>query len=233
MVCWRTWNPLSTEIVFYYCVTFQTSTNVSRVRWSPERTILITTATRTPTVPTPRARSTARATRATLGTESRVSVGYDVLSFRIILAAVARVSIEDFKPCLSRPSRLLWTVPIKVPSGEHPLVPEKWTHHRGWWSGMPQSKRGPCLVAGHVPTLPWVRSRVWVRVGLGSGLASGRGWVGTWPVNRLDPKTTWTLTNSHVFSYSTRSDDTWLSWKQQIRSRWKCMGEGGSARGVW
>ena len=25
---------------------------------------------------------------------------------------------------------------------------------------------GPCLVAGHLPTLPWVRSRVWVRVGL-------------------------------------------------------------------
>ena len=39
---------------------------------------------------------------------------------------------------------------------------------------------GPCSVAGHVPTLPWVRSRVWVRVGLESGLASGKGWVGTW-----------------------------------------------------
>ena len=33
---------------------------------------------------------------------------------------------------------------------------------------------------GHVP-------RVHVRVGLGSGLASGKGWVGTCPVNRLDP----------------------------------------------
>ena len=45
-----------------------------------------------------------------------------------------------------------------------------------------------CSVAGHVPTLPWVRSaRVWVRVGLESGLASGKGWVGTWPVTRLGP----------------------------------------------
>ena len=39
----------------------------------------------------------------------------------------------------------------------------------------------PCSVAGHVPTLPWVRSRVWVRVKLGSGLASRKGRVGTWP----------------------------------------------------
>ena len=31
---------------------------------------------------------------------------------------------------------------------------------------------GPCSVAGHVPPLPWLRSRVWVRVGLGS---QGRG----------------------------------------------------------
>ena len=46
---------------------------------------------------------------------------------------------------------------------------------------------GPCSVAGHVPTLPWVRSRVRVRVRLGSGLASGKGWIGTWPVTRLDP----------------------------------------------
>ena len=30
-------------------------------------------------------------------------------------------------------------------------------------------------------------SSVWVRVRLGSGIASGKGWVGTWPVNRLDP----------------------------------------------
>ena len=46
---------------------------------------------------------------------------------------------------------------------------------------------GPCSVAGHVPTLPWVRSRVWVRVRLGSGQASGKGRVGTWPVKRFDP----------------------------------------------
>ena len=46
---------------------------------------------------------------------------------------------------------------------------------------------GPCSVAGHVPTLPWLTSRVWVRVGLGSGLAAGKGWVGTWPGTRLDP----------------------------------------------
>ena len=38
------------------------------------------------------------------------------------------------------------------------------------------------------PPLPWVRSRVWVRVRLGSGLASGKGWVGTWPLTRLDLK---------------------------------------------
>ena len=31
------------------------------------------------------------------------------------------------------------------------------------------------------------RSRVLVRVRIGSGLASGKGWVGTWPVIRLDP----------------------------------------------
>ena len=37
----------------------------------------------------------------------------------------------------------------------------------------------------NIPTLPWVRSRVWAKVGLGSGQASGEGWVGTWPVNRL------------------------------------------------
>ena len=44
---------------------------------------------------------------------------------------------------------------------------------------------GPCASAGHVPTLPRVRSRVLVSVG--SGLASGRGWVGMWPATRLDP----------------------------------------------
>ena len=31
------------------------------------------------------------------------------------------------------------------------------------------------LFAGHVPTIPWVRSRVWIRVRLGSGIASERG----------------------------------------------------------
>ena len=49
---------------------------------------------------------------------------------------------------------------------------------------------GPCSVAGHVLTLPWVRSRVAVRVRLGSGLASGKGWVSMWPVTRFDPTTT-------------------------------------------
>ena len=38
-----------------------------------------------------------------------------------------------------------------------------------------EAKFGPCMVAGHVPTLPWVKSRVWVKVRLGAGLASGRG----------------------------------------------------------
>ena len=37
---------------------------------------------------------------------------------------------------------------------------------------------------GHLSTLPWVRSRVWIRVGLGP--ATGKGWVGMWPVTRLD-----------------------------------------------
>ena len=46
---------------------------------------------------------------------------------------------------------------------------------------------GLCSVAGHVSTLPWLRSMVWVRVGLGSGPATAKGWVGTWPVNRLNP----------------------------------------------
>ena len=46
---------------------------------------------------------------------------------------------------------------------------------------------GPCSV-------PWVRARVWVRVTLGFGLATGNGWVGTWPVTRLDP--------SHCLTYT-------------------------------
>ena len=57
---------------------------------------------------------------------------------------------------------------------------------------LPKSS-GPYSVVGHVPTLPWFRSSVWVRVGLGLGQASGKGWVGTWPVNRLDLKVTWWL----------------------------------------
>ena len=44
-----------------------------------------------------------------------------------------------------------------------------------------------CSVASHGPTLSWVRSRFWVRVGLGSGLDSGKGrMVGTWHVNRFE-----------------------------------------------
>ena len=35
--------------------------------------------------------------------------------------------------------------------------------------------KGPC--SDDVPTLPWVRSRVWVKVELGSELATGKGWV--------------------------------------------------------
>ena len=67
----------------------------------------------------------------------------------------------------------------------------------GWWllwnkwnpfaETVKVSNQGPCSVESHIPSLPWVRSRVWVRVGLGSGLASGKGWVGTWPLTRLDP----------------------------------------------
>ena len=41
--------------------------------------------------------------------------------------------------------------------------------------------RATCL------TLTWVTSTFWVKVTLGSGIASGKGWVGTWPVTRLDP----------------------------------------------
>ena len=50
-----------------------------------------------------------------------------------------------------------------------------------------EQNRTGMKIAGHVPTLPWVRSEVSVRVRLGSGLASGKWWVGTWPVTRLDP----------------------------------------------
>ena len=52
---------------------------------------------------------------------------------------------------------------------------------------------------GHILTLPWVRSKVSVRVKLGSELAAGKGWVGMWPVTRLDPKTEalcWTVTSN-------------------------------------
>ena len=36
-------------------------------------------------------------------------------------------------------------------------------------------------------TLPQVKLRVWVRVGMGLGSASRKGWVGMWPATRLDP----------------------------------------------
>ena len=39
----------------------------------------------------------------------------------------------------------------------------------------------PCAVAGHVPALPWFRFKFWVRVGLGLGLASRKGWEGGGP----------------------------------------------------
>ena len=49
-----------------------------------------------------------------------------------------------------------------------------------WNPGWIVGTCGPCI-----PTLPWVRFRVWVRVGL--ELASREGWVGTWPATGLDP----------------------------------------------
>ena len=58
----------------------------------------------------------------------------------------------------------------------HPLAPG--VGYQGY------CEMGPCSVTGHAPILPWVRSRVWGRVRLGSGLASGEGWVGRWPVTR-------------------------------------------------
>ena len=50
------------------------STNASRRKSQMGSVICSTTATQTPTAPTPRARSTARATQATLETESRALV---------------------------------------------------------------------------------------------------------------------------------------------------------------
>ena len=50
----------------------------------------------------------------------------------------------------------------------------------------------PCTVAGHIPTLPWVRFRVWVRVE-GLGVATREGWVGMWPATRLDPIRTFSV----------------------------------------
>ena len=45
------------------------------------------------------------------------------------------------------------------------------------------------LIAGDAPTLPWVRSRVWVWVGAGLGLALREGWVETSPETCIDPPT--------------------------------------------
>ena len=45
----------------------------------------------------------------------------------------------------------------------------------------------PPALTSLMPTLPWVRFRCWVRVGLWLGLASREGWVGTWPATKLDP----------------------------------------------
>ena len=47
---------------------------------------------------------------------------------------------------------------------------------------------GPCLVASHVPTLSWVRSRVCLRVGLRASVREGVG--RDVAINRLDPKST-------------------------------------------
>ena len=72
---------------------------------------------------------------------------------------------------------------------------------------------GPCSVMGHVTTLPWVRSGVWVRVRLGSRLASGKGWVGTWLTNRLDPnKGSLVLKSNKIICAIMLS---------QIKSKWK------------
>ena len=45
------------------------------------------------------------------------------------------------------------------------------------------------VVSGDTPTLPWVRSRVWVgaELGLGLGLALWEGWVDTSPESWIDP----------------------------------------------
>ena len=74
---------------------------------------------------------------------------------------------------------------------------------------------GPCSVAGHAPPLPWVMSRVWVRVRLGSGLALGK-WVGTWPVNRLDPN------QSLVNATSNRRSTGCPSLSQPSTALWCC-----------
>ena len=52
----------------------------------------------------------------------------------------------------------------------------------------PLEEFGSIQVPGDIPTLPWVRSRVWVGVGagLGLGLALREGWVDTSPKTWLD-----------------------------------------------
>ena len=107
-------------------------------------------------------------------------IGRILLSTAILRAQPSQVRARSNEPISTRSlgrSALSFTTLISVSA------------FRGSQANMPSTKCGYCSVAGHVPTLPWVRSRVWVRVGLGSGLATGKGWVGTWPVlTRFDPK---------------------------------------------
>ena len=75
---------------------------------------------------------------------------------------------------------------------------------------------GPCSIAGHVPTLPLVRSRVWVRVRLGSGLATEKGWVGMWPVTRLVPKSVYndeSVLPPQVFGIGSVAQMVLSNWK--------------------
>ena len=46
---------------------------------------------------------------------------------------------------------------------------------------------GSIQVSGDALILPWVRSRVWVRTGLGLELAVREGWVDTSPESWIDP----------------------------------------------
>ena len=50
---------------------------------------------------------------------------------------------------------------------------------------------GPCTVTGHVPTLPWVKFRVWAGVGLGLGLASSSSLFLASKVREPAPRTSW------------------------------------------